>query len=163
MCAGLLGQRTIPEGLRLPSSSSYYYCWVVAVVVGLFALVVATYVLLFFAAGPSPKSTSVHPPVASSALTGAPIAEKGLLDNDLDNDGQVDSMANSLATSGRSVRGWLDNDLDNDGYPDGMADPLVGLVIVCLLIPSVGGSLLLSLYELPLVGCDYYLPLERPG
>ena len=129
----MLGQRTIPEGLRLPSY--YYYCWVVAVVVGLFALVVATYVLLFFAAGPSPKSTSVHPPVASSALTGAPIAEKGL----------------------------LDNDLDNDGYPDGMADPLVGLVIVCLLTPSVGGSLLLlSLYKLPMVGCDYHLPLERP-
>ena len=39
-----------------------------------------------------------------------------------------------------------------------MVDPLVGLVLIFLVIPSVAGSLLLlSLYKLPMVGCDYYL------
>ena len=157
----MLGQRTLTKGLRVP-----YYYWVVAFVVGLFALVAASWILLFFAAGPSTESTSVHPPVASSALTEASIAEKASLDSDVDNDGQVDSsMANSLvASSGGRLRGWLDNDLDNDGLPDGMTDPLVGLGLVSLLIPSVGGSLvLLSVYKLPMVGCDYCPTLERPG
>ncbi len=146
----VLGQRTITKSLRLPS-----YYWVVAFGVGLFALAVVASCVVF-AAGPRIEGTSLHPSVASSALTQAPIAERALLDIDLDNDGQVDSIAHSLVA-----------------LPNGMAYPLVGLVIVCLLIPSVGvcllipsvgGSLLLlSLYKLPLVGCDYYPPLEQPG
>ena len=177
---GVLGRR-ITKGLRLPS----YYPWVVASVVGLFALlavVASSCVLLSLAAdSPSTESASFHPSaVAWSSLIEAPIAaEKGPLDNHLDNDGQVDCMTNSQLACGKPVRGELDNDLDNDGHPDGMAnplfglglgypggmaDPLVGLGLVFLLIPSVGGSLfLLSLYKLPMVGCDYYPPLERPG
>ena len=62
------------------------------------------------------------------------------------------------------ARTEVDNDLDNDGTPDGVADPLVGLGVVLLVLPSVGGSFfLLSLYKLPMVGGDYCLPLERPG
>ncbi len=58
----------------------------------------------------------------------------------------------------RPAKGQLHNDLDNDDNPDGMVDPLVGLVLIFLGIPSVAGSLvLLSLYKLPMVGCDYYL------
>ena len=122
-----------------------------AFVVGLFALVaVASCVLLFFATGPrTEQSASSHPSavVASSALLEAPIAERGSLENDLDNDANVDGTADSLGA-----------------HLNGIADPLVGLVIACLLMPSVAGSLLmLSLYKLPMVGCDYYLPLERPG
>jgi hypothetical protein len=140
----VLGQRPIPKGLRLPSS----YYWVVAFVVGLFALVVVASCVVF-AADPSSENTSLHPSVvASSALTQAPTAsQRASLDNDLNNDGQVDGMVDSLGA-----------------HLDGIADPLVGLVIVSLLIPSVGGSLsLLSLYKLPMVGCDYCLTLERPG
>ena len=140
----VLGQRTIPKGLKPPS---YYYYWVVALVVGLFALAgVASCVV--FAAGPRTESTPLHPSVASSALIQAPIAaQRASLDNDSNNDGQVDGIVDSLGA-----------------HPDGIANPLGGIVLVFLLIPSVGGSLLvLSLYKLPLVGCDYYLPLERPG
>jgi hypothetical protein len=141
----VLGQRTITKGfVRLPSN---YYYWVVALVVGLFALAVVASCVVF-AAGPRTHSTSLHPSVASSALTQAPIAaQSASLDNDLDNDGQVDGIVDSLGA-----------------HPDGIANPLEGLGFVCLLIPSVGGSLsLLSLYKLPMVGCEYYLPLERPG
>ena len=141
----MLGQRTITKGLRLPS----YYSWVVALVVGLFLVAVASCVLLFFATGPRIQSASFHPSaVASSALIEAPIAsQRASLDNDLDNDGQVDGIVDSLGA-----------------HPDRMANPFVGLAIVSLLIPSVGGSLsLLSLYKLPMVGCDYCLTLERPG
>ena len=142
----VLGQRTIPKGLK-PPYYYYYYYWVVALVVGLFALA-AVASCVVFAAGQSTESTSLHPSVASSALTQAPIAaQSASLDNDLDNDGQVDGIVDSLGA-----------------HPDGIANPLVGMVLVCLLIPSVTGRLLtLSLYELPMVGFEYYLPLERPG
>ena len=137
----MLGQRTITKGLRLPP-----YYWVVAFVVGLFALAVVASCVVF-AAGPRTEGTSLHPSVASSALTQAPIAEGASLDTDIDNDSQVDGIVDSLGA-----------------HLNGIADPLVGLAIVSLLIPSVGGSLvLLSLYKLPMVGCDYYPPLERPG
>ena len=138
----VLGQRTITKGLRLPP-----YYWVVAFVVGLFALAVVASCVVF-AAGPRTEGTSLHPSVASSALTHAPTAaQRASLDNDLDNDSQVDGQGDSLGA-----------------HLNGIADPLVGLAIVSLLIPSVGGSLvLLSLYKLPMVGCDYYPPLERPG
>ena len=136
----VLGQRTITKGFRPP------YYWVVAFVVGLFALAVVASCVVF-AAGPRTEGTSLHPSVASSALTQAPIAEGASLDTDIDNDSQVDGIVDSLGA-----------------HPDGIANPLVGMVLVFLLIPSVGGSLLvLSLYKLPMVGCDYYLPLERPG
>ena len=138
----MLGQRTITKGfVRLPSN------WVVvALVVSLFALA-AVASCVVFTASPSTTGTSLHPSVASSALTQAPIAERASLDNDLDNDGQVDGIVDSLGA-----------------HPDRMANPFVGLAIVSLLIPSVGGSLsLLSLYKLPMVGCDYCLTLERPG
>jgi hypothetical protein len=138
----VLGHRPITKGFRLPSN----YYWVVAFVVGLFA-VVAVASCVVFTAGPSTQSTSLHPSVASSALTQAPIAERASLDTDIDNDGQVDGIVDSLGA-----------------HPDGIANPLVGMVLVLLLIPSVSASLLgLSLYRLPMVGCDYYLPLERPG
>ncbi len=157
----VLGPRTI-EGLRL----RYYYWLVAALVVALFTLVIVGGVSLFFGAGVTAESiSSLHPsaPPASSALA-ASTAVSGLLDSDANNDGQVDGIADSLVVSGRPIRGQLDNDLDNDNNPDGIADPLVGLVLVFLLVPSVGASLLvLSLYKLPMVGCDYYLPLERPG
>ena len=140
----VLGQRTITKGLKLPSCYCY---WVVALVVGLFALAVVASCVVFIA-GPRTTGTSLHPSVASSALTQAPIAaERASLDNDLGNDGQADGIADSLGA-----------------HLDGIANPLGGLVIVCLLIPSVGGSLLLlSLSKLPMVGCGYYQPLERPG
>ena len=137
----MLGQRTITKGLRLPP-----YYWVVAFVVGLFALAVVASCVVF-AAGPRTEGTSLHPSVASSALTQAPIAEGASLDTDIDNDSQVDGIVDSLGA-----------------HPDGIANPLVGMVLVFLLIPSVGGSLLmLSLYKLPMIGCDYYPPLDRPG
>jgi hypothetical protein len=138
----VLGQRTITKGfVRLPSN------WVVvALVVSLFALA-AVASCVVFTASPSTTGTSLHPSVASSALTQAPIAERASLDNDLDNDGKVDGTADSLGA-----------------LLDGMVDPLVDLAIVSLLIPLVGGSLsLLSIYKLPMIGCDYSLPVERPG
>ena len=147
----MLGQRTITKGLRLPSCAS---SWVVAFVVGLFALlaVVASSCLLrsFAGGGPSIESASFHPSaLEGSSLTQAPIAaESASLDDDLDNDGQV-------------VEGIVDS---LGAHPAGIANPLVGTVLVLLLIPSVGGgSSLLALYKLPMSGCAYYLPLERPG
>ena len=159
----VLGQRPLTKGfVRLPSN----YYWAAAFVLGLSALVlVIAGTSLFLATDSGAQSTAFQPSAAaSSALLKASTAASGSLDSDVNNDGQVDGIADSLVASGRPPRGQLDNDLDNDGNPDGMADSLVGLGLVSLLIPSVGGSLvLLSLYELPLVGCDYYLPLERPG
>jgi hypothetical protein len=130
------------KGWRL---SSY---WVVAFAVGLFTLVVvASCALLFFAVEPRAESTSFHSSAAASAVLEASIAhERPSLDNDLDNDGQVDGIADSLGA-----------------HPNGIANPLC-LVFVSLLIPAVGGGLfLLSLYKLPMVGRGYCLPPERPG
>jgi hypothetical protein len=79
-----------------------------------------------------------------------------------DNDGQAEEMT-YLQEFMLPARAELDNDLDNDGNPDGVAVPLVGLGLGLLVLPSVGGSFLLSLYKLPMVGCDYCLSLERPG
>ncbi len=142
--------------LRHRTIKGYYYWLAVAAL-----LAVALFALVHPSTAPPPAATSSLAVEASAAVRGA-------LDNDLDNDGQVDGIpAASLVastTTERQVRGELDNDLDNDGLPDGMSDPIVGLVFVSLLILIVGGSLvLLALYKLPLVGCDYHLPLERPG
>ena len=146
-------------------NNTYYYYWVAAFVIVLLALVAGCGLFFAAAADLRTESTSFHPSAtASSALVEASMTARGSLDNDLDNDGQVDGMTTSQLASGKPVRGQLDNDLDSDGHPDGMANPLVGLGLVFLLIPSVGGSLfLLSLYKLPMVGCDYCLTLERPG
>ena len=123
--------------LRHTTTIQGYYYWLAgaALAVALFALV-------------PPWVPPLPAPAASTALLEeAPAAVSGVLDNDLDNDGKVDGTADSLGA-----------------HLNGIANPLVGLVLVSLLIPSVTGRLLtLSLYELPMVGCEYYLPLERPG
>ena len=139
--------------LRHSSTTKHYY-WL-----GLTALAVALFALVH------PLAPATSPPAASLAQDASSMAASGPLDGDLNNEGQDDGMANSLAaSSGRSVRGQLDNDLDNEGNPDGMSDPLVVLVLGSILVPAVGSSLfLLSLYELPMVGYDCCPTLERPG
>ena len=159
----MLGHGTT-KGLRL---RHYYSYWLVAAfAVGLSTLAIVAGVSLFFAAGLQAESTSLQTsaaPSASPALDTA-IAERGSLDGDVNNDGQVEGNPDgSLATPGKSVRGPLDNDLDNDGNPDGMADSLVGLGLGLLVLPSVGSFFLLFLYELPMGECEYYPTLGRPG
>ena len=147
----VLGRRT--TYILTPSS----YGLAVAFVGGLFTLVAAGIALLVITEKLADSSATAAPLEAPSI----PIAASASKDSD--NDGQADETTYPQEFS-LSARPKLDNDLDNDGNPDGMADPLIGLGLGLLVLPSVGGSfLLLSLYKLPMVGGDYCLPLERPG
>jgi hypothetical protein len=74
-----------------------------------------------------------------------------------------------------SARSSLDKDVNNDGNVDGVADPLpfllaaqmlgvyVALSLVALLMPLANRAYLLAMYKLPKLGSIYYSPLERPG
>jgi hypothetical protein len=149
----VLGQRT--TYILKPS----YYCLAVAFVGGLFTLLAVGIALFVIAEKRADSSVTVAPLGAHSL----PI--RASANKDSDNDGRTDETS-YLQEIMLPARAELDNDLDNDGNLDGLEDPLVvGLGGLGLLVlPSVGGSLfLLSLYKLPMVGGDYYLPLERPG
>jgi hypothetical protein len=147
----VLGQRT--TYILKPS----YYCLAVAFVGGLFTLL-AVGIALFVITEKRADSSATVAPLGAHSLPIRASANK-----DSDNGGQTDEMS-YLQEVMPPARTEVDNDLDNDGTPDGVADPLVGLGVVLLVLPSVGGSFfLLSLYKLPMVGGDYCLPLERPG
>jgi hypothetical protein len=113
------------------------------------------------------QSPSLYAP-AASALLEPSIPVGSFLDNDLDNDGNLDSMPDPPAASvtpvRRNILGVLDNDTDHDGHVDGMTDPLVIVMsTVPLLVPLLGSGILLPLYGPPMAGSDYRLALERPG
>jgi hypothetical protein len=136
---------------------SSYHCLAVAFVGGLFALL-AVGIALFVITEKRADSSATVAPLGAHSLPIRASANK-----DLDNDSRTDETS-YLQEAMLPARTELDNDLDNDGASDGVADPLVGLGVVLLVLPSVGGSFfLLSLYKLPMVGSDYCLPLERPG
>jgi hypothetical protein len=72
------------------------------------------------------------------------------------------------------VRASMDNDLDNDGKVDGVADESLALSVVviffafsvgALLIPPLGvtSTLLVVYYKALKLASAYYPPLERPG
>jgi hypothetical protein len=60
-------------------------------------------------------------------------------------------------------RGPLDNDTDNDGSDDEVANSLVGLVSTLLLTPLLSASFAVLLQQLPKLGLDYFPILGRPG
>jgi hypothetical protein len=60
-------------------------------------------------------------------------------------------------------RGPLDNDADNDGSDDEVANSLVGLVSALLLTPLLSASFAVLLQQLPKLGLDYFPILGRPG
>jgi hypothetical protein len=123
----------------------------------LFGLVVGIG-LLFFAPVSKSIATSAWSQPSAAAAAPAPKAPA------------------SLEATTLPVRAELSNDMDHDGKVDGMADTLAVLAPlmvggVCVLLrfiplrirPLVDNTYLLPLYKELKPGAVYYAPLERPG
>jgi hypothetical protein len=78
------------------------------------------------------------------------------------------------ASAGVPIRASLDNDLDNDGNVDGVADEFLALSSVVIFFAFILGALLIPLlgvtstwlivsYKALKLGSAYYPPLEHPG
>ena len=73
------------------------------------------------------------------------------------------TTSSSALQAASTEKASLDNAADNDGTDDGIVDTLVGLGIVLLSVPLVGGGLLLGLSEPVKLFSVWCVVLERPG
>ena len=135
------------------SNAANHYYWVVAFVVVLLVLIASCG--LFFAVERVPDS-AVY----------ASLGERGSLDSDANNDGNVDGIVDPLIRVStipvQSVRGSLDIDADNEGSYDDITNSPVGLASVPLFILLLG-RLSLAFCELPRLSSICSSALERPG
>ena len=87
---------------------------------------------------------------------------------------QPSALLLEASDAGVPVRASLDKDLDNDGNVDSVADEFIALSAVGIFFAFILGGLLIPLLGVPStflgvyykalkLGCAYYPPLEHPG